>query len=67
MNLPSLIRFKEDGADIEKLEDDVLDNVYEAVLKQTYYMYRLFHGTFNTKHLDILKTNLETFYSVVSH
>lgn len=52
---------------IEKLDDNIMDNVYNAVLKQTYYMYRLFHGTFaSTKDIGILKTTLETFYSVVS-
>lgn len=49
------------------MEDNLLDNVYEAVLKQAYYMYRLFHGTFSSmKDVEKLKTTLQTFYIIVS-
>ncbi|KAG5876889.1 hypothetical protein JTB14_003213 [Gonioctena quinquepunctata] len=50
-------------SDVEELEDDIQDNIYEAVLKQAYYMYGLFWGTFqSTKDLNTLKMNLEIFY-----
>nr|XP_023019873.1 vacuolar fusion protein CCZ1 homolog [Leptinotarsa decemlineata] len=49
--------------DAEELEDDIQDNVYEAMLKQAYYMYRLFWGTFQSvKDLSTLKMNIEIFY-----
>lgn len=45
------------------------DNVYDAVLKQLYHMYRLFWGTFAStlekSGLDVLKTQLENFFNAV--
>ncbi|CAG9859604.1 unnamed protein product [Phyllotreta striolata] len=54
---------KEISNDTEDLEDDIEDNVYEALLKQAYLMYRLFWGTFkDAKNTDSLKMTLEVFY-----
>lgn len=67
MSLPSVTKVKDGVNNVEKLEDNLLDNVYEAVLKQTYYMYRLFHGSFSsTKDIKLFKTKLEVFYNIVS-
>ncbi|KAJ8937422.1 hypothetical protein NQ318_007881 [Aromia moschata] len=61
--LPYIIKTKEGTQTEEYLEDDVQDNVYETVLKQAYYMYRLFWGTFeNIKDIGTLKMTLEIFY-----
>lgn len=52
---------------VEKSEDNLLDNIYEAVLHQSYYMFRLFHGTLaGFKDVDTLKSIMETFYNIVS-
>ena len=60
---------KDSSNQTEYLEDDVQDNVYEAVLKQAYNTYRLFWGTFehSIENHDIgtLKTRLEHFYKAV--
>lgn len=61
--LPSVIKTKDNTQNVEYLEDDLQDNVYEAVLKQAYYMYRLFWGTFeDAKDIGTLKMTLEIFY-----
>lgn len=62
-----MIRTKDNTQNVEYLEDDLQDNVYEAVLKQAYYMYRLFWGTFEgAKDIGTLKMTLEIFYKAVS-
>lgn len=67
LNLPTVVKVKDGANNVEKLEDNLLDNVYEAVLKQAYYMYRLFHSTFaNTKDIGTLKSTLQTFFNIVS-
>lgn len=68
LNLPTVVNVKDGTNNIEKLEDNLLDNVYEAVLKQAYHMYRLFHSTFaNAKDIDTLKSTLQTFFNIVSY
>ncbi|XP_063915286.1 vacuolar fusion protein CCZ1 homolog isoform X2 [Zophobas morio] len=66
LNLPIVAKGKDSSNQTEYLEDDVQDNVYEAVLKQAYNTYRLFWGTFehSIENHDIgtLKTRLEHFY-----
>lgn len=65
------MKVKENISNIEYLEDDLQDNVYEAVLKQMYYMYRLFWGTFQDTldkyDLDVLKIRIEMFFNAVSY
>ncbi|XP_044269860.1 vacuolar fusion protein CCZ1 homolog [Tribolium madens] len=66
LTLPTEVKGKDSSNQIEYLEDDVQDNVYEAVLKQAYYTYRLFWDTFEhtVENHDVgtLKTRLENFY-----
>lgn len=54
----------------EYLEEEVQDNVYAAVLKQAYLMYRLFSGTcertIETDGVEVLKNKLEHFFTAVS-
>lgn len=67
MYLPTIAKVKDGINNIEKLDDNLKDNVYEAILKQAYYMYRLFWGTFqNAKDIGTLMTTMETFYKAVS-
>lgn len=65
------MKVKENISNIEYLEDDLQDNVYEAVLKQIYYMYRLFWGTFQDTlakgDLNMLKSRIEMFFNAVSY
>ncbi|KAL1501295.1 hypothetical protein ABEB36_006642 [Hypothenemus hampei] len=67
LTLPVVTKIKESISTIEYMEDDLQDNVYESCLKQLYYMYRLFYGTFESTlanhNLDILKTQIETFFN----
>lgn len=68
INIPNADKVKDEVNNIEKQDNNVLDNVYEAVLQQAYYVYRLFHGTLaGAKDVDTLKTTLQTFYNVVSY
>ncbi|KAJ8922147.1 hypothetical protein NQ315_004082 [Exocentrus adspersus] len=61
--LPTVIKTKDNVQTVEHLENDVQDSVYEAVLKQAYFMYRLFWGTFESaKDIGTLKMTLEIFY-----
>ncbi|XP_065160589.1 LOW QUALITY PROTEIN: vacuolar fusion protein CCZ1 homolog [Atheta coriaria] len=67
LNVPTIKKSK-DGVDItEYLSDDVQNNVYQNVLKQAYYMYRLFNGTFErtlaSSDVYTLKTKLEQFFT----
>uniref|UniRef100_A0A6P7GP16 Vacuolar fusion protein CCZ1 homolog n=1 Tax=Diabrotica virgifera virgifera TaxID=50390 RepID=A0A6P7GP16_DIAVI len=65
INRPS--KEKDISHDAEELEDDVDDSVYEAILKQSYYVYRLFWNTFeSSKDITSLKTSLDVFYRTVS-
>ena len=62
-----MVKIKDGSSSTEQLDDDLQDNVYEAVLKQAYYMYRLFWGTFQeSKDIGTLKMTLEIFYKAVS-
>ncbi|CAG9768042.1 unnamed protein product [Ceutorhynchus assimilis] len=67
LTLPIVTKVKENATSVEYLEEDLQDNVYEAALKQAYYMYRLFWGTFqNTldkNDLDTLKLRMEIFFT----
>lgn len=67
--LPLANKVKENTSSLEYIEEDVQDNVYDAVLKQLYQMYRLFWGTFTStlekSGLDELKTQLENFFNAV--
>nr|CAI5860086.1 unnamed protein product [Callosobruchus analis] len=48
----------------QTLEDDIQDNVYEALLKQSYYVFRLFWNTFKSyKDMAALKVKLEKFFN----
>ncbi|KAJ8974137.1 hypothetical protein NQ317_004503 [Molorchus minor] len=63
LNLPTVLNTKEGSQTTDYSEEDVQDNVYEAVLKQAYYMYRLFYGTFKSiKDVANLMMTLEIFY-----
>ncbi|XP_015763387.1 PREDICTED: vacuolar fusion protein CCZ1 homolog [Acropora digitifera] len=52
---------------IEYHDEDVLDSVLDAVLKQAYKMFKLFNGTFGyilkTYHLEALRKRAEHFYA----
>ncbi|XP_066144360.1 vacuolar fusion protein CCZ1 homolog isoform X1 [Euwallacea fornicatus] len=67
LTLPIVANVKENISSIEYLEEDVQDNVFEAVLKQTYHVYRLFWGTLtdtlSKNDLGTLKNQLEAFYN----
>ncbi|RZC40479.1 vacuolar fusion protein CCZ1 -like protein, partial [Asbolus verrucosus] len=66
LNLATMSKNKDGSNQMEYLEDDLQDNLYEAVLKQAYYIYRLFWGTFEhtieIHDIGTLKTRLEHFY-----
>lgn len=48
LNVPFLRKTRETGDYNEYHGDDVHDTIYQAVLKQSYRMFRLFHGTFES-------------------
>lgn len=69
ISIPSVTKSK-DGSDyLEYQSDDVQDNVYLAVLKQSYQMFRLFKGSFSSildckgGDVECLKHKLESFFS----
>lgn len=69
MNVPCTNQIK-DGTDYcEYHEEEIQDNVYMAVLKQGYLMYRLFSGTYESTiesgNVEVLQNKLEHFYSAV--
>ncbi|XP_050315800.1 vacuolar fusion protein CCZ1 homolog [Anthonomus grandis grandis] len=67
LTVPIATKTKENITSPEYLEDDLQENVYSPVLKQMYYMYRLFWGTledtFQKSGVDVLKGRLETFFN----
>lgn len=70
LNLPTANKSKDGLDSYEYFEDDVQDNVYEAVLKQAYLMYKLFSGpyqdTVDKTDIATLKQKLEHFFTAVS-
>lgn len=66
LNLPTVTKSKDSSNQVEYLEDEIQDDVYEAVLQQSYFTYRLFCATFEQtieKHdIGTLKTKLENFF-----
>nr|CAH7752102.1 unnamed protein product [Callosobruchus chinensis] len=65
LHLTNQSKSKDGLNNIERtLEDDVQDNVYEALFKQSYYVFRLFWNTFKSyKDIDSLKVKLEKFFN----
>ncbi|KAJ4444927.1 hypothetical protein ANN_06726 [Periplaneta americana] len=69
VTIPFVAKVKDGTEYLEYQSDDVQDNVYLAVLKQSYQMFRLFKGSFNailnSKGGDIvhLKQKLDHFFS----
>lgn len=67
LNVPTVTKVKEGAIQCDYLEDDIQDKVYEYVLKMAYYMFRLFHGKFESivenQNVNILKTQLEIFFN----
>lgn len=48
LNVPFERKTRETGDYIEYHGDDIHDTIYQAVLKQSYRMFRLFHGTYES-------------------
>jgi hypothetical protein len=71
VNIPFVIRVKDGAEYLEYQSDDVQDNVYLAVLQQSYKMFRLFKGSFtailrsNGADVTQLKQKLDHFFSRV--
>ncbi|GJQ77233.1 hypothetical protein Trydic_g14902 [Trypoxylus dichotomus] len=67
LSTPFIDKTKDGTPTREYIENDIQDNVYEAVLRQTYAMYKLFNGTFNSSlqksDIPALKSKLEKFYT----
>ncbi|XP_060526043.1 vacuolar fusion protein CCZ1 homolog isoform X2 [Cylas formicarius] len=67
LNLALTTNIKESVSTSEYLQDDLQDNIYEARLKQAYYMYRLFCDcilkSIEDSHEEILKSRLELFFN----
>nr|CAD7459448.1 unnamed protein product [Timema tahoe] len=69
VNVPSLSKTKDGLEYMEYQSDDVQDNVFRAVLRQAYHMFRLFKGTFNhildrrAGDVTYLRQKLDHFYS----
>lgn len=69
VNIPFVIKVKDGTEYLEYQSDDVQDNVYLAVLQQSYKMFRLFKGSFtailssNGADVTQLKQNLDHFFS----
>lgn len=72
MNVPFVVKMKDGTEYLEYQSDDVQDNVYLAVLQQSYKMFRLFKGSFtailDSSGADVtqLKYKLDHFFSRVS-
>ena len=71
VNIPFVTKVKDGTEYLEYQSDDVQDNVYIAVLKQSYQMFRLFKGSFASilnKGGEVLhlKQKLDHFFSRVS-
>jgi hypothetical protein len=71
VNIPFVIKVKDGTEYLEYQSDDVQDNVYLAVLQQSYKMFRLFKGSFtailssNGADVTQLKQKLDHFFSRV--
>lgn len=71
VNIPFVVKVKDGTEYWEYQSDDVQDNVYLAVLQQSYKMFRLFKGSFtailNSNGADVtqLKQKLDHFFSRV--
>lgn len=74
MNVPFETKTKDRGEYNEYKGDEVHDSIFQAVLKQSYNMVRLFMGTFQlnfigddleTKRINLI-SKLDRFYSHVS-
>ncbi|KAK9881558.1 hypothetical protein WA026_016435 [Henosepilachna vigintioctopunctata] len=67
LNVPMTTKVKDGVSSPEYLEGAIQDKVYQSVLRQAYFIYRLFWNTFqnttNKDGVDALKTRLEIFYS----
>ncbi|XP_030756051.1 vacuolar fusion protein CCZ1 homolog [Sitophilus oryzae] len=67
LSVPLVTKIKDSVSSNEYMEEDIQDNVYEAILSQAYYMYRLFWGTLEqtlvTGNADILRNRLDTFFN----
>nr|CAD7396428.1 unnamed protein product [Timema cristinae] len=72
VNVPSISKTKDGLEYMEYQGDDVQDNVFRAVLRQAYHMFRLFKGTFNhildrrAGDVMYLRQKLDHFYSRVN-
>lgn len=73
VNAPSERKTRDDSEYTEYRCEDAHEIVYREVLKQSYYMFRLFNGTFldnlvgdnELQQVEYLKTKLTKFYSKV--
>lgn len=74
VNAPSERKTTKDGTDyVEYRCEDAHEIVYREILKQSYYMFRLFNGTFEDnligddvkQQVDCLLTKMTKFYSKV--
>lgn len=69
LNVPWVSQSKDGTSVSEYMDEEVQDNVYQAILKQAYLMYRLFSGTYEktveTDDVAVLKNRLEHFYTAV--
>lgn len=63
------MQVKEGNDHCEYLEEELQDNVYEAVLKQSYAMFRLFNTTYEScleiSGIEGLQRKMEQFYTAV--
>lgn len=76
VNAPSERKTTKDGAEYTEYRcEDAHEIVYREILKQSYYMFRLFNGTFqdnligedSKQQINCLTTKLAKFYSKVRH
>ncbi|KAK9709082.1 Intu longin-like domain 2 [Popillia japonica] len=71
LTTPFIDKTKDGTSTREYIENDIQDNIYQAVLKQTYSIYKLFNGSFSNtlqkSDIPTLKSKLEKFYVPVSY
>lgn len=73
LNVPYEVKTKDRTEYNEYKGENVLDSVYQSVLKQSYKMFQLFMGTFNDhfigenedERIDCLRKKLNHFFSKV--
>lgn len=67
LGVPSIEKTVEGQTHTDYREEDIQDHVYRAVLQQTYHLYRLFNGTFQSTltkcDVESLKQRLDHFFS----